>query len=1684
MTLPQPRQILRWALLSGALFLGYALLGKLPALIFSGVSPFWPPAALAVFAALVWGWRAMPAIFLGSLWVNVTLFDWSLAGALWVSLGNVLAPMVANWGLRRSTEVKPQFWNSPAGVIWFLLWMGAVQGLLSGLIGAVGLVAFEGQGMERLLPTCLGWAIGDASAALMLAPVAHLLWLRRGTGTGWWRLLLHAEGLAALAFSLMVWGVAFFAPSLSLPARLGVLGMLLLPPIWSVFRLDQWLTLLHLAVAFILVLGATMAGYGPYAGLPMTEAVIGVELLGMAMSAAILFAGALQSQRQEAMTALRALNRDLESRAQERAQALFRKEHNFRDMIERLPAPIVMTSPDAAQVLYANPAARELFARGQTDQSDKADLSALAQWLDPDMRQLLLGEVRQHHTAQNREIAFRRRDGTVVWVLASVIQTQFDEADALLFAFKDISERIQREVLLQAQALTDALTGVPNRRHFMAQAAARLRELVAQQKAAALVLFDLDDFKLVNDTRGHACGDQVLQQVASLLQAKVRSQDVFARLGGEEFCLLLTDLDANQALQRAEELRLEIDGQVTQCPDGQALPLPTSSIGVAWCPAAALQGVDDETRLAVLTDCADTALYAAKAQGKNRCVLFDGPLPTTDAAPAAPRHGVPRANAQALLPLSLLRSLAREVHFGRFFERAAQAAAHLVGADGAAFIERDDDSLSYRFFHGLPDAYQQRFAAYRFPVEAGSAGQAIREGREIFQPDYASDPQALPDFVDSGLKANYLVPVRAGSQTLAILALAWFSRHPAYAPDAQQAENVRLLADLMAGALRRERLERKLRQRATRDVLTQLPNRAALELHLSRAISRARRQQQILAVGMLDLDDFKPVNDQWGHAAGDALLRDFAQRIQQALRDTDFIGRLGGDEFVLVLENLTQQADLDTVLSRLHEVVQAPFDLPDGQRASVGLSLGLALYPQDAADADALIRAADAALYACKSNKSGRARWWLLYDELGQHPGQAPADAIWTEVASGAVLPYGPEAGRLLGLLQPQVSAFAAGFVQRFYADMAQQPDMQAVLQTLSESELAHLQQMQQTHLLSFFSADLEEASHREDARKLGRVHALTGVSTTALVDAFEMYLQQAMTLIQHSPLREADRLALQRIATSRLRVELRAQAQGEQTVQEHYATSVQSLWRSPQGFTNRIDFLRWLLDELTHLPGMVAAAFGRPDEQGRMVVEFSTPRFETYVAHFRRHQQDYLPGVADSDRLAQASQSRAWRSERIETVFSFARDARAEPWRAAAQEAGFRSAASIPLRDGEDRMVAILSVYGAYPNQFESHWIQRHLTLLGQAVGQALAVMRQAPRQVLSDQQRRQWRARLTPEGLHMWVQPVIDLRQGCITRVEALARLRAPDGQWAMPAAFLPWFGASEITRLFTLGLDKALQHLRAWEAQGMRTGLSINLAPEVLLQPDCARWITQALERAVVQPGRLHLELLESADFPDPQARDAAVRALSDLGVHLEMDDLGSGYSSLLRLRSLPFQTVKIDQGLVREAEKEPRRVIGFIGSLIRLAHTLELDVVVEGLESPGLIEVAAILGADQGQGFALAHPMPADGLAEWSKTFALSIDPSQPQTVLGALAAHWRWEYGERDAHITVAAPAHEQCVLGGYLRRKGFVDSEIGRLHAQLHVLAREQDIHSPQYRAATDRMVDLLMKAEHEPQRP
>jgi diguanylate cyclase (GGDEF) domain len=134
-----------------------------------------------------------------------------------------------------------------------------------------------------------------------------------------------------------------------------------------------------------------------------------------------------------------------------------------------------------------------------------------------------------------------------------------------------------------------------------------------------------------------------------------------------------------------------------------------------------------------------------------------------------------------------------------------------------------------------------------------------------------------------------------------------------------------------------------------------------------------------MAIGMLDLDNFKPINDQYGHAAGDVLLTTFADRLQGALRQTDFVARLGGDEFVLVFEDLKNMDDLESVLARIQEAIEAPFMLPGGDSVIVGGSLGLTFYPFDDGDPDQLLRHADQALYTIKEAKRNRERFWTYY---------------------------------------------------------------------------------------------------------------------------------------------------------------------------------------------------------------------------------------------------------------------------------------------------------------------------------------------------------------------------------------------------------------------------------------------------------------------------------------------------------------------------------------------------------------------------------------------------------------------------------------------------------------------------------------------------------------------------------
>lgn len=170
---------------------------------------------------------------------------------------------------------------------------------------------------------------------------------------------------------------------------------------------------------------------------------------------------------------------------------------------------------------------------------------------------------------------------------------------------------------------------------------------------------------------------------------------------------------------------------------------------------------------------------------------------------------------------------------------------------------------------------------------------------------------------------------------------------------------------LAADERRRDEIEARLQESAVTDSLTGLRNRAAFIDHLRHAVARARRDATRFGLLYLDVDGFKGVNDTLGHAAGDAVLCEVASRLKEVLRASEVAARLGGDEFVVLAET---GGDLETLAHRVAAAVDAPYVLGDRPLA-LHVSIGVASFPADGADADAMLHAADAAMYAAKRNR-------------------------------------------------------------------------------------------------------------------------------------------------------------------------------------------------------------------------------------------------------------------------------------------------------------------------------------------------------------------------------------------------------------------------------------------------------------------------------------------------------------------------------------------------------------------------------------------------------------------------------------------------------------------------------------------------------------------------------------------
>lgn len=308
---------------------------------------------------------------------------------------------------------------------------------------------------------------------------------------------------------------------------------------------------------------------------------------------------------------------------------------------------------------------------------------------------------------------------------------------------------------------------------------------------------------------------------------------------------------------------------------------------------------------------------------------------------------------------------------------------------------------------------------------------------------------------------------------------------------------------------------------------------------------------------------------------------------------------------------------------------------------------------------------------------------------------------------------------------------------------------------------------------------------------------------------------------------------------------------------------------------------------------------------------------------------------------------------------------------------------------------------------------------------------------------------------------QPVLDSRSGRIAGIEALARLRDPDGNILSPASFLQDYGGDDLFELSRQVLERALSDLGELFETDPSLWISVNVDPRSVTE-GCLECLGRMLGEARIDPSRLTLEILEGQEFGETVVALELLKRLKGLGIRLAMDDVGSAYSSLLRLKDLPVDKVKLDQGFVRTLETRPRD-LHFVEAIMELSHRMGLSLVVEGVETGPILEAMRMLGVDYLQGYAISRPLPLASLVEFLQKYP-SGKAFSPKSLLGLYALLVRTHGMQLEVLLqsptffNLATPEEvEACPVQKMIQSLGLISGgKIDRLHARYHkILAAE-----------------------------
>ncbi|MBK3736610.1 PAS domain S-box-containing protein/diguanylate cyclase (GGDEF)-like protein [Azospirillum brasilense] len=286
------------------------------------------------------------------------------------------------------------------------------------------------------------------------------------------------------------------------------------------------------------------------------------------------------------------------------------------NMLDLLPAGLLIHQEMG--IVFANQEAARILGQSGDALVGRHFLDFVEESGIDDQRDAFLRCLRKRELVRSQDGVMVSTDGERTCVQVSMSPLPWDGLPVIYVLINDVTALKESEERLRRLSITDPLTGVSNRRHFVEAAEQELTRARRHGRPVTLLMLDLDHFKSINDTHGHAVGDEALRTFTAAGRALLRENDLLGRTGGEEFAILLPDTDVAGARMVAERIRRRTAELAV--PSGDQAVRFTVSIGVACC-AAGTRDVD------AMLSSADEALYRAKAAGRNRVVCALEPTP-------------------------------------------------------------------------------------------------------------------------------------------------------------------------------------------------------------------------------------------------------------------------------------------------------------------------------------------------------------------------------------------------------------------------------------------------------------------------------------------------------------------------------------------------------------------------------------------------------------------------------------------------------------------------------------------------------------------------------------------------------------------------------------------------------------------------------------------------------------------------------------------------------------------------------------------------------------------------------------------------------------------------------------------------------------------------------------------------